>query len=154
MRSRRIPSKRTNWSFLSRERGKIQLLLAKDKHPGLTCLAVGLATGPQDPLVLGTPLICPPGLEQDGALCYEPCKEGYDGVAFVWYVRILRVAINIMPSYQSSNLNVCFCNAKLATMSRWILRVRVCRYSKLTDQRGSLHWSSDVRGVRCWVHQR
>ena len=27
----------------------------------------------------GTPLICEPGLEMSGALCYPPCKAGYNG---------------------------------------------------------------------------
>lgn len=29
---------------------------------------------------VGTPMICPEGSEQNGALCYEPCKPGYIGV--------------------------------------------------------------------------
>ena len=28
----------------------------------------------------GTPMECPEGLEKDGALCYEPCSDGEDGV--------------------------------------------------------------------------
>jgi hypothetical protein len=28
----------------------------------------------------GTPMECPEGLEKDGALCYEPCADGADGV--------------------------------------------------------------------------
>lgn len=31
---------------------------------------------------------CGDGLEQDGALCYEPCREGYDGVGPVCWARI------------------------------------------------------------------
>jgi len=35
---------------------------------------------------VGEPMICEAGLEKDGALCYEPCNFGYDGVGPVcWF---------------------------------------------------------------------
>jgi hypothetical protein len=53
-----------------------------------SCTAMGYATNAKLDLSCGkdikigdpTPLLCPPGLEQDGAICYPSCNSGYVGV--------------------------------------------------------------------------
>ena len=36
---------------------------------------------------IGTPMICPPGMENNGGLCYKTCKDGYVGVGPVCWTK-------------------------------------------------------------------
>jgi hypothetical protein len=61
------------------------------RPPVPNCRALGFSGGADlsctKTVIIGdpTPMICPAGLEQDGALCYTPCQSGFSGVAFVCY---------------------------------------------------------------------
>lgn len=71
-------------------------------NTGLSCAANTIAKSSYG-RTAGTPLICDPSLEQDGALCYPRCEQGYDGVGPVCWLDSVDVQ-NFCASLYDSTL--------------------------------------------------